>query len=159
MPDLRSGARRSSNAAIPTPISPNAPLVASTTRRHILEAAASCFERDGFHATTIPDICRKAGMSTGAIYTWFPSKGKIVASLAETAHARRQALLDQWSTPAELGDGLAALVDSLRGTSAPRPDVHLWSSALSDDMLREAALASFEQGIAGMADVTDDPMT
>lgn len=132
------------------------PAAQQARRLRILEAAATCFERDGFHATTIPDICREAGVSTGAVYTWYPSKGAIVAALADVAHERRRALLAQWSTPAELASGLVSLANWLRGSSAARLDVHLWSGALTDDTLRDSARASFEQSIAGMAEILGD---
>jgi len=50
-------------------------------RRHqILEAARTCFSRQGFHQTTVQDICKEAGLSPGAVYRYFPSKDHIIAA-------------------------------------------------------------------------------
>ena len=35
-------------------------------RQQILDAAAACFSRRGFHQTTMQDICTEAGLSPGA---------------------------------------------------------------------------------------------
>ena len=35
-------------------------------REHILDAAEICFASNGFHRTTMHDICRQAGVSPGA---------------------------------------------------------------------------------------------
>ncbi|MGW6277054.1 TetR/AcrR family transcriptional regulator [Kribbella sp. NPDC055071] len=56
-------------------------------RRQILDAAASCFARNGFHATSMPDIFAEAGLSTGAVYRYFPSKQAIIAALADSVMA------------------------------------------------------------------------
>lgn len=52
-------------------------------RREILEAAATCFVRDGFHAASMRAICAEAGLSAGAVYNYFPSKDAIIEGMAE----------------------------------------------------------------------------
>jgi TetR/AcrR family transcriptional regulator, transcriptional repressor of aconitase len=52
-------------------------------RAHVLAAARRCFVRDGFHATSMTDICRAAGVSSGVIYLYFSSKDDIIAAIAE----------------------------------------------------------------------------
>jgi AcrR family transcriptional regulator len=49
-------------------------------REQILEAAAACFSRKGFHQTTMQDICEAAQLSPGAVYTYFPSKESIITA-------------------------------------------------------------------------------
>ena len=44
----------------------------------IIEAAKRCFTSRGFHATSMVDIAREFGMSTGHIYNYFPSKLAII---------------------------------------------------------------------------------
>jgi AcrR family transcriptional regulator len=55
----------------------------NTRRRQILDAAALCFARNGFHATTMPEILTEAGMSSGALYRYFPSKQAIFEALVD----------------------------------------------------------------------------
>lgn len=56
-------------------------------REHILDAALSCFARGGFHATTMQDICKEAGVSPGAVYIYFDSKEALIAGLCERDRA------------------------------------------------------------------------
>ena len=48
-------------------------------RRRILDAAASCFTRLGFHGASMQEICAAAEMSPGALYRYFPSKDQLLA--------------------------------------------------------------------------------
>lgn len=54
-------------------------------RRQILDAATMCFARKGFHATSMPDIFAEVGLSSGAVYRYFPSKQAIIEELLGTA--------------------------------------------------------------------------
>ena len=49
--------------------------------RSILAAALACFDQTGVDETTIAEICRKSGASTGSIYHFFDSKQGIVGAL------------------------------------------------------------------------------
>jgi AcrR family transcriptional regulator len=50
-------------------------------RQQILDAAATCFARKGFHPTTMQDICHEAELSPGAVYRYFPSKESIIQAM------------------------------------------------------------------------------
>lgn len=50
-------------------------------RDAILDAALSCFVAQGFHGTAVPEVARKAGVATGTIYHYFPSKEALVNAL------------------------------------------------------------------------------
>lgn len=52
-------------------------------RRQIIEAAAGCFRREGFHGTSIARISKVSGMSPGHIYHYFPNKEQIVEAIVE----------------------------------------------------------------------------
>ena len=56
-------------------------------REHILDAAELCFARNGFHSTTIANICREAEVSPGAVYVYFASKEDLIAGIAERDRA------------------------------------------------------------------------
>jgi AcrR family transcriptional regulator len=53
-------------------------------RDQIAQAAARCFDRNGFHATTMDQIISEAGLSAGAVYRYFPSKEAIILHVAST---------------------------------------------------------------------------
>jgi AcrR family transcriptional regulator len=52
-------------------------------REQILAAARRCFLRDGFHATSMQDLFAEAGLSSGAVYSYFASKDDVIAAIAE----------------------------------------------------------------------------
>src|SRR5436190_16430993 len=64
-------------------------------RAEILAAARRCFARDGFHPTSMPDIAREAGLSTGAFYRYFTSKDEVVLEVAGQAFAILAGRLDE----------------------------------------------------------------
>jgi AcrR family transcriptional regulator len=77
--------------------SPRAEATASR-RQAILDAALECFSTLGYDQTTLADIRRAAGASTGSIYHHFGSKEQIAASLylegvRQTQEAGLEALL------------------------------------------------------------------
>jgi len=49
-------------------------------REQILDAAFTCFAHRGFHTTTMHEICAEAGLSAGAIYSYFSSKNEIIGA-------------------------------------------------------------------------------
>jgi TetR/AcrR family transcriptional repressor of uid operon len=52
-------------------------------RDQIIVAAAECFARSGYHATTMADIAEAAGVSKGTPYLYFPSKEALFIALYE----------------------------------------------------------------------------
>ena len=56
-------------------------LQAQKTKRKIYNAAVDLFNKHGFDNTTIEDISRKAGVSVGAFYHYYPSKTDIYSEL------------------------------------------------------------------------------
>lgn len=57
--------------------------IRDTRRAEIIAAARNLFSRKGFHGTSIPDIARAAGISTGLIYYVFASKDDILLACCE----------------------------------------------------------------------------
>ncbi len=56
-------------------------------REHIIDAAERCFARQGFHRSSMQDICREAGISPGALYLYFTSKEDLIAGICEREKA------------------------------------------------------------------------
>ncbi|EYC52211.1 TetR family transcriptional regulator [Hylemonella gracilis str. Niagara R] len=52
-------------------------------REQILEAAAECFRRSGFHGASMAEIAKAARMSPGHIYNLFENKDEIIAAIVE----------------------------------------------------------------------------
>lgn len=71
-------------------------------RTLILQTAALCFARDGFHQTSIRDIANQAGISVGNVYNHFDSKAELIAEIALLEAAELDpiiARLDQANDP------------------------------------------------------------
>lgn len=54
---------------------------AKDRREAILTAALECFVTRGFHGTAVPQVAKAAGMATGTMYHYFPSKQALVNAL------------------------------------------------------------------------------
>ena len=65
----------------------------ASRRSQILEAARNCFTANGFHETTVDDICRLAGLSAGAVYGYFRGKAAIVEAMADESLAQNTAAI------------------------------------------------------------------
>jgi AcrR family transcriptional regulator len=65
-------------------ISPDRP---DDTQLRIEAAALELFTTQGFHGTNIREIAEKAGVSQGAIYTYYSSKGALFEKLVKTYRA------------------------------------------------------------------------
>lgn len=72
----------------------------------VLDAAQALFGSQGYGATSVETIARRAGISKGAVYLYFPSKLAILEGLVARAIG---------SVPEELADMVADAQGSVRG--------------------------------------------
>jgi AcrR family transcriptional regulator len=56
---------------------------AQNRRNQVLQAAAVCFARSGFHGASMAEISKEAGMSAGHIYNYFDGKDAIVMAFVD----------------------------------------------------------------------------
>lgn len=64
-------------------------------QRRIETAALALFTKQGFHGTNIREIAENAQVSTGAIYTYYPTKEALFVSLVQNYELRMKPLRDQ----------------------------------------------------------------
>ncbi|MBW0107937.1 TetR/AcrR family transcriptional regulator [Pseudonocardia sp. KRD-182] len=121
-------------------------------RAQIVEAAARCFARQGFHATTVQDVLRESGLSTGAVYRYFRSKGDLVSAVAEQSVAAavprlaEVLLADPVPAPADAIAGVVAAIDPFAAEDAAlRMAVQVWAEALRDDDLGALARSGYRR--------------
>lgn len=118
-------------------------------RQQILDAAAGCFARQGFHATSMQDIFAAAGLSAGAVYRYFPSKAGLIRAIAAEALADALPALDRAaSNAAGIPEVLATLVAELRtGLLAQlRPVIlQIWAEATRDPEVAEVTRSANSQ--------------
>jgi AcrR family transcriptional regulator len=115
-------------------------------RRQILDAAAACFAREGFHRTSMQDIVRASGISAGLVYRYFTGKDDVIAAIVDEWHSRRAAALD--SDPAE---GFLAVLRAA-GDPANRDELRLavqvWAESVRNPAIRTASRANVDRPIA-----------
>jgi len=92
-------------------------------RRRIEAAALALFTTQGFHGTNNREIAKRAGVSTAAIYTHYPSKEALFIGLVE----QHRALVAKW-----LRKTIAGLRDPLA-----KPDLTAFASAIRAKMRKD----------------------
>jgi AcrR family transcriptional regulator len=72
------------------------PDVSQERKQQIMDAALKVFSREGLHTARMDDIAEEAGLSKGALYWYFNSKDKIIASLLTTFFDREFSKIEEW---------------------------------------------------------------
>lgn len=129
-------------------------------REQILDAARRCFLRDGFHATSMQDLFAEAGLSSGAVYSYFASKDDVIVAIAEENMRGVTDLIhdiasQQPSRP--VGAVLADIMDLLRAKDAEdglaKLTAIVWSEALRNPSLAARFADLITQMRASLTDV------
>jgi len=102
-------------------------------RQQILAAAAECFCRRGFHAASMAEISKAAGMSVGHIYHYFENKEAIISAMVEL---KAQELVAKMEAMREQQDLLQAMVDRVDEGLAKNSDAA--HAAMKIEVLAEA---------------------
>lgn len=99
------GKRLSRSTTISQPARADTPK-GGVRRAQILEAAAECFRREGFHGTSMARIAAAAGMSTGHVFHYFKRKEEIVEAIV----ARERTVLEAFAERLRDADSKADVV-------------------------------------------------
>lgn len=116
----------------------------ASRRDEIAHAAMRAFHRGGFHATSMADIIAESGLSAGAIYGHFASKGEIIVAVAEKAIDARMDEMEEilarspMPPPSHLLRVLLTGMIHDLGGRLPMI-VQVWGEAMTDPVLREMA--------------------
>lgn len=81
---------------------------AQSRRSQVLQAAAVCFARSGFHGASMSEISKEAGMSAGHIYNYFESKEAIIMAFVDLESEHVGAQLRELGSK---DDPLQAMID------------------------------------------------
>ena len=117
-------------------------------RQQIMDAAKACFSRQGFHQTSIQDICQESALSPGAVYKYFSSKEDIIAASCRDC---QQGLVDFINAAKSPGNSPLESLDfifdhglEMLGGEAFRDsammNVQVWSEAMRSAEIKEALL-------------------
>ena len=132
------------------------------TREAILEAAAHCFEEQGFDDTTIALIARRAGIGVGTLYGYFRDKNEIFLELLEATMQEIQELVAFRLDPSHWDgddprDIARTLIDAIFHSQTVRPGLQriMWERYFKDDDFRrpfEAIRERTREAIVRFAD-------
>ncbi|MBN9509175.1 MAG: TetR/AcrR family transcriptional regulator [Alphaproteobacteria bacterium] len=130
-------------------------------REQILNAAWTCFQREGLHATTMDDIIVASGLSAGAVYRYFPSKEDLIVAAVTTSLSGIRALLDPLLLqdpllpPQRLLEAITAAIDRFSardGFDLKRLALLGWSEAQRNERLRATMLGFYAGFRSQLAD-------
>ena len=117
---------------------------AEARRQQIIDATIRCIARKGFQATTIPDICQEAGLSTGAVYGYFKSKEEILEACAADSEKEDKKVLGALTDKQNPRGALDAAIQFYFNDIFERPNIdghtrfelHLAAEALSNPQIK-----------------------
>jgi AcrR family transcriptional regulator len=113
-------------------------------RQQILDAAAACFGRKGFHQSTMQDICEHASLSPGAVYRYFRSKEEIIEAMCAHGQSQNAELIQAAVTEGGTLPALNELIriffleqDNLHSTEICALNVELIAEAMRNETVRD----------------------
>ncbi|MFI0926634.1 TetR/AcrR family transcriptional regulator [Streptomyces sp. NPDC021012] len=135
-------------------------------RRQILDGAARCFARNGFHATSMQDVLAEAGLSAGAVYRYFRGKEELIGAIATEAFTSIRGAFEEAArtTPPPAPDVLLGAVlrlfleERIEGADRQafaRLIIQVWTETLRNERLAE----TLEEGYQGMRAVWTELVT
>lgn len=95
----------------PSPASESS--IAQRRKAQVLEAAAECFRRRGFHRSSMAQISAAAGMSSGHIYHYFKNKEDIIAAIVERERSEIELIIDRMRQAPTPADSIALFLDHI----------------------------------------------
>lgn len=122
---------------------------ADLRRAQVLEAAAKCFNREGFHGASMASIAAEASMSVGQIYRHFENKEAVIEALVEQSMAEWTVRMAE--VRARPGGAVEQLIEVARHQAEKMLDQGM--ASLSLEFLAEAAR---NPRIAGIVHKIDD---
>jgi AcrR family transcriptional regulator len=114
-------------------------------RKAILEAALSCFASKGFTETTMEDIRKLSGASTGSIYHHFSNKEMLARALYLEGLSSLQAALTPCLSATSLREGIEALVHAYLGWFEQHADLGQYMMQASESEYLSAYIKVLRQ--------------
>jgi AcrR family transcriptional regulator len=114
----------------------------------ILTAAAKCFSRSGFSATTLAEIGKELGLRKSIVHYYFASKAALIHEVQSFTYRKfldrvREAMASTSDTqgPARARRALEALWDALQADqTASGLNIEVWSAARRDPELKRRGM-------------------
>lgn len=112
------------------------------TRGNLIHVAAREFDRVGYPSASLSAVCRKAGMTTGALYHYFSSKRELAGAILDGQLQRVHAMSEEVrSTTRSSCERLAYFLASLSALIA------------EDDLVRASTRMAADRSVAEASDL------
>ena len=111
----------------------------------ILSAAAKCFARKGFTATTLAEIGKELGLRKSIVHYYFASKAALIHEVQSFTYHRyldklKEAIRNGDGSPQQATDALKALWDAIQNNKTGTGlNIEVWSAARRDVELKRRA--------------------
>ena len=112
----------------------------------ILSAAAKCFARKGFTATTLAEIGKELGLRKSIVHYYFASKAALIHEVQSFTYHRyldrlKEAIRNGDGSPQQATDALRALWDAIQSNKTGTGlNIEVWSAARRDAELKRRAV-------------------
>jgi AcrR family transcriptional regulator len=124
------------------------------TREKIVRAAEDLFESSGYEATTTNAIARRARVSVGSFYLYFPDKRAVLTEIFHKAvdqifgRAMEGLKPEHWEK-ADLREGIRALIAGILDSRDVRPGIQriLHERYFKDEQIKSAIDAMLREGV------------
>lgn len=131
-------------------------------REAILDAALRCIREKGFAATSMADIIRASGLSTGAVYGYFASKAEIASAVTQRVFAAEAPTastnaMQKGSAPVHPVDFIARHIQNIEKTLGSLGIlVQVWGRAVTEPEMTGVMAQAREMGHARLDEVVRD---
>lgn len=111
----------------------------------ILSAAAKCFARKGFTATTLAEIGKELGLRKSIVHYYFASKAALIHEVQSFTYHRyldrlKEAIRNGDGSPQQTTDALRALWEAIQSNKTGTGlNIEVWSAARRDPELKRRA--------------------
>lgn len=115
-------------------------------KSQILDAAWTCFARNGYHRTTMQDVATEAGISAGAIYRYFDGKEAVLVAINQRSQEMGRALVeaaaggdgDPITSISVIGEAMMRSFYDPEFETIARINIEIWPEILRHKELRTA---------------------
>lgn len=112
----------------------------AATQARIIAGALRCLQEVGYAGMSTPEICRRAGLSRGALLHHFPTKTQLTARLLQTLSEQHKPALQRVAIRSDTQQSSVAPLLDLMWAAFEGPAFHvvleLWTAARGDSELQ-----------------------
>ena len=107
---------------------------ADKKRTDILKAARSCFRKNGFHQTSMQEVCAAVRLGPGAVYRYFRSKQAIIEAMAQEELRAVRSLEHHVEHANDFGEALQSMTQAFMQRHEIAADASMMTEVYAEGM-------------------------